>query len=129
MYPGFPVLAKSQLQNECALSSTELEYTGLSYALREAKMKRLGCPIQSSQAQVHCKVFEGNTGALEIAKVRKFRPRTKHLNIRLHHFRLYVDSKEISIHKIDTTEQPADFPTKPLNKELLQKHRKMAMGW
>ena len=36
MYEGCPVLHKSQLQKEIALSSIEIEYTGLSYALREA---------------------------------------------------------------------------------------------
>ena len=34
MYEGFPILHKSQLQTEIALSSTESEYTGISYALR-----------------------------------------------------------------------------------------------
>ena len=36
MYEGCLVIHKSQLQTEIALSSTESEYTGLSYALREA---------------------------------------------------------------------------------------------
>jgi len=35
-YAGMPVTWKSQLQTEIALSMTEAEYTGLSYALREA---------------------------------------------------------------------------------------------
>jgi len=135
-FAGCPIVWKSQLQTEIALSSTESEYTGLSYALREAipimrlfqEMIDNGIPIESSEAKVHCKVFEDNTGALEIAKVHKFRPRTKHLNNRLHHFRSYVDNG-ITIHKIDTKEQPADMLTKPLNEELLYKFRKMMMGW
>ena len=36
MYAGCPIVSKSQLQTEIALSTTEAEYTGLSYALREA---------------------------------------------------------------------------------------------
>ena len=35
MYAGCPTVSKSQLQKEIALSTTEAEYTGLSYALRE----------------------------------------------------------------------------------------------
>ena len=81
------------------------------------EMMHMGMPIKSSKAKVKCKVFEDNTGALEIARVHKFRPRTKHLNNGLHHFRSYVDSGEISIHKIDTLEQEADFLTKLLNEE------------
>ena len=139
-YAGCSILWKSQLQTEIALSSTESEYTGLSYALREAipimnllsEMIKQGIPIKSSDAKVHCKVFEDNTGALEIARIPKFRPRTKHLNNRLHHFRGYVDGlmdNLITIHKIDTKDQPADMLTKPLNEELLVKFRKIMMGW
>jgi hypothetical protein len=137
-YAGCPILWKSQLQTEVALSSTESEYTGLSYALRDAipimnlfkEMEQAGIPIISSNAKVHCKVFEDNSGALEIARIAKYRPRTKHLNCRLHHFRSYVDDlKEISIHKINTLDQLADILTKPLNEEAIQKFRKWIMGW
>ena len=94
MYAGCPILWKSQLATEIALSSTESEYTGLSYALRDAipvmellkEMKGKRFPILSAVAKVHCKVFEDNSGALEIARIHKYRPRTKHLNVRLHHF-------------------------------------------
>ena len=138
MLANCPILWKSQLQTEIALSSTESEFTGLSYALRDAipimnllkEMKTKGFPVVTSKAKVHCRVFEDNTGALEIAKIPKFRPRTKHMNCRLHHFRSYVDiTKEISIHKIDTKEQPADMLTKPLNEEGVGKHRKRTQGW
>ena len=117
-YAGCPILWKSQLQSKVALSSTESEYTGLSYALRDAipimnllsEMKQRGFPIRSSKAKVHCKVFEDNTGALEIAKIHKYRPRTKHLNNRLHHFRSYVDNQQITIHKIDTKGSASRLP-------------------
>ena len=138
-FAGCPILWKSQLQTEVALSSTESEYTGLSYALREAipimnlfqEMIDQGIPIETSHAKIHCKLFEDNSGALEIAKVHKYRPRTKHLNCRLHHFRSYVGNGpgQVSIHKIHTLEQPADMLTKPLNEEGLFRFRKLMMGW
>ena len=137
-YAGCPLLWKSQLQTEHALSSTESEYTGLSYALRDAipimelmkEMIGLGYPIESSNSKVYCKVFEDNSGALEIAKNPKFRPRTKHLNNKLHHFRHYVDAlKEITIHKIATEDQNGDYLTKPLNEVLHTKHQKSVQGW
>ena len=137
MYKGCPLSWKSQLQTEIALSSTESEYTGLSYALREAipimemlkEMKRNGFDIRCTVPKVHCKVFEDNSGALEIASVHKYRPRTKHLNIKLHHFRDFVVRGEISIHKIETEKQLADYLTKPLNEEKLARLRKIVMGW
>ena len=136
-YNGVPLLWKSQLQHEIALSTTEAEYTALSYSLREAipiinllqEMKNLKFNVSDEIAKIHCKVFEDNSGAIEIAKEDKYRPRTKHLNCRLHHFRTYVESGAISIHKIDTYHQPADLLTKPLNQEDFCRHRLTMMGW
>ena len=125
------------MQGEIALSSTESEYIGISYALREVipimellrEMRKLKFPIMKTTPKLHCKVFEDNSGALEMAKTHKYRPRTKHLNVKLHHFRDYVDRKEISIHKIDTKEQLADYLTKPVNQETLEHLRPKVMGW
>ena len=64
-----------------------------------------------------------------MAKIHKYRPRTKHLNVRLHHFRDYVDREEISIHAINTLKQPADILTKPVNEDTLLQHRLTFMGW
>ena len=137
MFLGCPIVWKSQLQTEIALSSTESEYTGLSYALREVipviellkEMHGSGLEVPSDKAHIYCKVFEDNSGALEMAKVHKCRPRTKHLNVKLHHFRSYVEREEIEIHPIDTLEQLADYLTKPVALEILLRLRKLVMGW
>ena len=93
------------------------------------EMKRNGFKVDSANPKVHCSVFEDNTGALEIARNHKYRPRTKHLNICMHHIRNYVTRGEITIHHIDNTEQPADFLTKTVNKKTLKRHRKTVMCW
>ena len=92
-------------------------------------MDEKGYPIKSEQTKVHCKVFEDNTGAIEIARIHKMRPRTKFLNNKLFHFRTHVDRGAISIHKIDTKDQPADILTKPLNDTDFKKHRMSMNGW
>jgi hypothetical protein len=134
-----PIVWKSQLQQEIALSSTEADITGFSYALRETiPIIELLKEIQSHghrdtpsyySTKVHCKVFEDNSGAIEIAKFPKYQPRTKHLNIRLFHFRGYVDRSEITIHKIKSEDQPADVLTNTLNENPFVKHRKRINGW
>ena len=137
MYAGCPIVWKSQLQTEIALSSTESEYMGLSYALQEAihmmeilkEMKHYGFPVTEPNTDVHCRVFEDNSGAIDMARVHKFRPQTKHVNIKLHHFRSYVEKGEVSIQVIKTTQQIADYLTKPLNAEQLCKQRETVMGW
>jgi hypothetical protein len=93
------------------------------------EMKRYGFKIGTVQPTVKCQLFEDNSGAIAIATFPKARPRTKHLNNKLFHFRSYVDSGEISIQAIKTEDQPADFLTKPLNEDTFQRHRKTICGW
>jgi hypothetical protein len=137
MYNGCPITWASKMQTEIALSSTESEYIGLSHTLRSViplmelikELKSKGVAIIRDHPQIHCKLFEDNSGAIELAKVPKMRPRTKHINVKYHHFREYVENNEISINKIDTLDQPADILTKPVNEVLLKKHRLTIMGW
>ena len=117
-YGVCPLLWKLQLRTEIPLSSTESEYTGLRYALRDAipimeLSKELGLQdfrIKSTQANIHCRVFEDNSGAIEMAKLHTYRLRTKHLNVRVHHFRDYVERRGgVSMPAISTHHQPADY--------------------
>lgn len=39
-----------------------------------------GCPVNVKQSQVYCKMLENNSWALEMFKVHKLRPRTKHIS-------------------------------------------------
>ena len=125
------------MQTEISLSSTESEYIGLSYALRETipimqllkEMRSFKIPITNVIPKVHCKVFEDNEGAIEIAKVPKMRPRTKHLNLKYHHFREEVKKGTISIYHVSTKDQMADIFTKPLEEGQFTKLRKSMIGW
>jgi hypothetical protein len=74
-------------------------------------------------------VFEDNNGALEMAKTPKLRPRTKHINVKYHHFREAVHNGAITIHKVNTTEQQADIFTKPFPQSIFEYLRKLLMGW
>ena len=135
-FGNFLIQWKSQLQREIALSTTEAEYTGLSYAIREIipiidLLEEIQCyhNLPNVKPKSYLKVFEDNAGAIEIATNHKYRPRTKHLNIRLHHFRKYIESGKIVIEKIPTASQQADIFTKPLLIEQFQSLRKMLLSW
>jgi hypothetical protein len=93
------------------------------------ELRSYGLQAKVTAPQVKCKVFEDNSGALEMARVHKYRPRTKHLNVKLHHFRSYVESGQIEIHPISTHDNFADYLTKPLNAQVLEPLRKAVMGW
>jgi len=75
-------------------------------------------------------VYEDNMGCLEIAsKPEQYRPRTKHIGIKWHHFRDQVASGQVEIEKIDTSINWADFFTKPLPRKQFDLLRKLMMGW
>ena len=137
VYAGCPIIWASKLQTQIALSTTEAEYIAISMATRDViplmelvqELEQNGFDYSAVTPKVHCKVFEDNSGAVEIATVHKFRPRTKHINTIYHHFRHYVEQGKISILPIRTGEQRADVLTKSLSLPLFKKHRFSIMGW
>ena len=62
----------------------------------------------SPKVKLHCTLFEDNNGAIELANAPRYRPRTKHIAIKYHHFREHVKNGMVSIKAIDTGEQIAD---------------------
>ena len=136
-YAGCPMHWASKMQTEIALSSTEAEYIALSQAMREVipiiwllqEASDQGISFNNSKPKVHCTIFEDNAGAIEIAQVPKMRPRTKHLNIKYHHFREEVKKGTISIYHVGTKDQMADIFTKPLEEGLFVKFRQRMIGW
>lgn len=136
-YAGCPLVWGSKLQTHIALSSTEAEYIAISTAMREViplmalmqEMSSEGFIPTFNGPDIHCNVFEDNSGAIEIASSTKYRPRTKHINTQYHHFRYYVDTGQIKLHYIPSKDQLADMLTKSLPLSDLQRLRKRVMGW
>jgi hypothetical protein len=52
--------------------------------LDEAKSH--GIVVAGPKIKLPCKLFCDNSGAVELIQLPKFRPRTKHINTKLHHF-------------------------------------------
>jgi hypothetical protein len=137
MYAGCPIIWASKMQSLVALSTTEAEYIALSSSLREViyvinllnELQGRGFRMNNATPVVKCKVFEDNRSCLEIATNHRTRPRTKHLSVRLHHFRSHVMAKTINIEHVSTKEQVADIFTKPLPRDQFRKLRAPLMGW
>ena len=88
-----------------------------------------GVKIGHLPPQIQCTVFEDNSGALELARMPKARPGTKHINQSFHHFREDVEQQEIHIQATPTDEQLADILTKPLMEQCFVRHNQSIMGW
>ena len=136
IYMGIPITWASQLQTEIALSTTESEYIGLSTVMRRVipimelleELRTRNFNIGCTKPIITCTAFEDNEGAAEMARVPKMRPRTKHINIKYHHFRSFIDEEKIDIDSIDGEAQPADMMMKPLNEGKIIRHRRKIMG-
>ena len=83
----------------------------------------------SIKPDILCKLFEDNNGALELARAPKYRPRTKHIALKYHHFRDHVKSGKVQILPVDTKNQIADQFTKGLADNTFIHLRSMLMGW
>jgi hypothetical protein len=137
MYGGCPMVWASKLQREVTLSTTEAEYNAMSESLRYIihmmqlmdEAREIGWMVSAELPRVHCKVFEDNVGALEMSKLPKMRPRTKHIGVRMHHFREHVRQGKLTIHKVPTELQLADIATKPQPQKLFESQRESLLQW
>eukprot|EP00804_Cyclotella_cryptica_P031159 CCRYP_011766-RB/>CCRYP_011766-RB protein AED:0.29 eAED:0.29 QI:0/-1/0/1/-1/0/1/0/154 len=135
-YAACPVIWASKLPSQVALSTTEAEYIAMSMALRDViplmelikEMMEPKFEIVNTQAYVYCKVFEDNSGALELARLPRLHPHTKHINVCYHHFREHVRKGLIKIFPVDTKDQIADTLTKALAQNDFIRHRKLMCG-
>ena len=120
-----------------SLSTTEAEYIALSKGLRETiPMMELIQELNNQQictylsvAKVHCKAFEDNSGAVELARMPKTQSCTKHINHVYHHFCTHIKQKLILIHQVKTNDQIAVVLTKLVSQNIFQKLRKLINGW
>ncbi len=69
------------------------------------EMREQNFKVVCIKRHVYCKVFEDNTGALELARLPKLRPKTKNINVCYHHFGKHVQKGLIKIFPIDTKDQ------------------------
>lgn len=114
---GCAVSWKSSLQSVAALSTTEAEYIAATEGVKEAIWLR-GLVLELGLSQEVLPVFCDNQGAIDLTKNNRYHERTKHIDVKHHFIRDIVAAGEVVIHKIHTTENPADMLTKiiPLHK-------------
>ena len=84
--------------------------------------------FKSSKPSFKCKAFEDNNGALHLASAPQMRPRTKHINIKYHHFCSMI-GKEVTIEKVATKDQLVDIGTKPLTGKPFEALQRRLIGW
>ena len=85
-FAGAPISWVSKIQTITAMSTPEAEYIARSTSLREViplmgllkEAREQGLHVGDLLPRIHCTVFEDKYGALELVRLPKIRPRTKH---------------------------------------------------
>jgi hypothetical protein len=125
VYAGCNLLMwKSTKQQTTALSSTEAEYMALTDTLKEVLwLKQLLAELGFGQSGP-VTIFEDNAGCIKLSKNPIILSRSKHIDIRHHFIRDYVELGTIKVVHKAGTEVTADALTKGLSREVFQKHTK-----
>jgi hypothetical protein len=85
--------------------------------------------IMLIKPNICCKIFEDNAATLEIPKVPKIQPRTRHINVLYHHFRSEAANNRVTINPIKSRDNVADILTKQQDTSLFHEHRFKINGW
>ncbi|XP_040367425.1 secreted RxLR effector protein 161-like [Rosa chinensis] len=108
-----PVSWKSTLQAVTTLSTTEAEYMALTEASKEAIwLNGLASEFGIHQEGVVVKC--DSQSAIHLAKNQVFHARTKHIDVRYHRIRDWVEFGNIIVEKVHTNDNAADCLTKPI---------------
>ena len=78
---------------------------------------------------IHCTVFEDNNGALILATNQRLTSRTKYFQVKWHFFWSHVKDGKVTVKRIDSASQLADYLTKGLPRPTFEHIRKLAQGW
>jgi hypothetical protein len=148
---GAPVHWVSCRQRTVTLSSSEAEYTAVSRAARDitwltalAKDMRIPLANEGAVLRVDDKAYTrhdhanapvstpttaisvDNTGAIAMANAEGPTKRTKHIDVQHHYVQQQVAAGVIKLRQVPTTEQKADFLTKPLPRVAFARACKLA---
>ena len=114
---------RSQKQGSTATSTSEAEYMAAHDAAREALWIRSLLKDLGFVQKVRTTIFEDNQACLDLAKNPKNHTRVKHIDVKFHFVREKVKEGSVDLVKVKSLDNVADTFTKPLARQLFEKHR------
>jgi hypothetical protein len=120
---GVPILWKSKLQRTVALSSSEAEYYALSETAKDVKFIVQILNSIGIKVMLPIEIQVDNVGAIFIAENVSATSRTKHIDIRYHYVREFIDEGFLKVKFVKSSENKSDIFTKNVSSELYNKHK------
>ena len=124
-FAGGAVSWQSKLQKCVALSTTEAEYIAITEGCKEALWMRKFLEELGLQQEKYV-VYSDSQSAIHLSKNSTFHSRSKHIDVRYHWIRDVLETKQLHLEKVHTSENGSDMMTKALPKEKLEACRQRA---
>ena len=118
---GCLVSWKLRSQRSVTLSSTESGYVAMSELVQEVMFLRQVIEFLGLKVEYPIMVNCDNAGAIFLAGNASGQ-RTKHVNIRYHYIREYVEDGTVKVVFVKSSDNEADLFTKNLNEQATKKH-------
>ena len=127
-FGGAAVVYKTILQRTIALSSTEAEF----YAITETGklvlyIRHVLCDLNIEQQQPTA-IYEDNRGCLQMTQALKPTKRTRHVDSRYFAILDWVQTDQIIVKKIDTSDNASDVLTKATGRIIFYRHVDTILG-
>ena len=119
---GVPITWKSRQQKSLAMSSSEAEYYALTEAAKEVKFVVQLLITMGIKVSLPVIVRVDNIGAIWMAENASAGSRTKHVELKYHFIRQYVEEGFIRIIFVRTEENISDVFTKNVTGEIQERH-------
>ena len=124
---GAPICWRSKSQRGVTLSTTESEYYAMSELCSELLFIKQILEFLKMSIEYPMIVRVDNIGAMLLANNSVLSQQTKHISVRHHFIREYVEEGVVKIVFVKSKSNAADIFTKNLNQELFFKHRESIM--
>ena len=125
---GSPIIWRSKSQRSVTLSSTEAEYVAMSEVVTEIMFVKQILEFLKIPVKLPIEVHVDNIGAIYLAKNAMTGQRTRHIDVRYHYVREYIENGEVIIRFVRSEENQADPFTKNTTKETYEHHTDIYMS-
>ena len=125
---GSPIAWKSKSGKTVTLSSTEAEYYGISECAKELIFVKHIIESMGIKIKLPIKIKVDNVGAIYISNNNTTGQRTKHIDVRVHFVRQYIEDGIFKIEFVKSDENDADIFTKNTTEEIFVKQSSKLVG-
>jgi hypothetical protein len=119
---GNAISWRSRAQRNVTLSSSEAEYVAVSEVCAEVMFVKQIMEFLNIKLELPIKILMDNIGAMFLTENQSVSQRTRHIDVRYHFIRDYVEDGVVQVIFVRSEHNDADVFTKNLGTETFQRH-------